>query len=224
MSLVGSPVFRGEREINEDVQQEERVPQQSGSLTMTVSFRCAVSVTHAGIGRDNVHYICTLNVCLWTTTHRMYFLFSAMVIGFEIRNQTVSERQAPSGMDRFPIRINITSERTSDLDYYVPLRYVDNVGEAILEGFQSTTLEFDALFGYGDPPEVEQVLFAGSQQLQETSFIINEFLAEDRECFSLRVVVLDAGPGVRTNFRCNEDGAGDAFFCLHTICILDDDG
>ena len=38
MSLVGSPVFRGEMEMSEDVQQEERVPQQSGSLTMTVSF------------------------------------------------------------------------------------------------------------------------------------------------------------------------------------------
>ena len=64
MSLIGSPVFRGELEMSEDVQQEERVPQQSGSLTMTVSFRFAISVTHADMGRDNVHYICTLNVCL----------------------------------------------------------------------------------------------------------------------------------------------------------------
>ena len=144
-----------------------------------------------------------------------------MVIGFEIRNQTVSESQAPEGMDRFFIRINITSERESEIDYEVPLRHVENVGEATLV---ETTLVFDALFGLGDPLTETQFLFAGNQLLQITIFIINDFHAEDRECFSLRVVVLDAGPGVRMSFRCNEDGAGDAFFCLHTICIIDDDG
>ena len=147
-----------------------------------------------------------------------------MVIGFEIRNQTVSESQAPAGMDIFHIGMNITSERRSEINYEVPLRHVDNVGEATLEGLQPTTLEFDALFGAGDPLEETQILFAGNQRLQITTFIIDDFRAEDRECFSLRVVVMDAGPGVRTNFRCNEDGAGDAFFCLHTICIIDDDG
>ena len=62
MSLIGSPVFRGELEMSEDVQQEERVPQQSGSLTMTVSFRFAISVTHADMGRDNVLYMYTKRV------------------------------------------------------------------------------------------------------------------------------------------------------------------
>ena len=146
-----------------------------------------------------------------------------MVIGFEIRNQTVSESQAPPGMDRFPIRINITSERTSEIDFEVPLRHVDNVGEATLEGLQPTTLVFDAQFGTGDPLEETQPLLAGGQRLQITTLIINDFRSEDRECFSLRVVVTDAGE-TRRNFRCNEDGAGDAFFCLHTICIIDDDG
>ena len=144
-----------------------------------------------------------------------------MVIGFEIRNQTVSESQAEFGMDRFSIVINITSERKSEIDYEVPLRHVDNVGEATVEGLQPTTTEFDALFGTGDPLQELQILFAGGQRLQMTTFIINDFRAEDRECFSLRYVVLD--PWFR-NFRCNEDGAGDAFFCLHTICIIDDDG
>ena len=147
-----------------------------------------------------------------------------MVIGFEIRDQTVSESQAPAGMDRFPIIINITSERTSEIDYEVPVRHVDYVGEATLEGLQPTTLEFDAVFGAGDPLEVTRVLFAGNQRLQITTIIINDFRAEDRECFSLRVVVTDAGRGMRMSFRCNEDGDGDAFFCLHTICIIDDDG
>ena len=145
-----------------------------------------------------------------------------MVIGFEIRNQTVSESQAPAGMNRFPIRINIMSERESEIDYEVTLRHIDNVGEATLEGLQPTTVVFDALFGAGDPLKETQILFAGGQRLQITTFIINDFRAEDRECFSLRVVVMDAG--VRRYFRCNEDGAGDAFFCLHTICIIDDDG
>ena len=160
-----------------------------------------------------LHILCTI-----------LFLSSAMVIGFEIRNQTVSESQAPEGMDRFPIRINITSEIKSELHYEVPLRHVDNIGEATLEGLQPTTLEFDALFGAGDPLEETQILFAGGQRLQITTFIINDFRSEDRECFSLRVFVTDTPGNLRENFRCNEDGAGDGFFCLHTICIIDDDG
>ena len=125
-------------------------------------------------------------------------------------------------MDRFPIRINITSNITSEINYEVPLRHVDNVGDATLEGLQPTTLEFDALFGAGDPLEEIQILFAGGQRLQITTFIINDFRPENQECFSLRVVVMDAI--LRRNFRCNEDGDRDEFFCLHTICIIDDDG
>ena len=123
-----------------------------------------------------------------------------MVIGFEIRSQTVSESQAPAGMDRFPIRINIMSERTSEIDFEVPLRHVDNVGDATLEGLHPTTLVFDALFGDGDPLEQTRFLFAGSQQLQIITIISDDFRAEDQECFSLRVVVMDAGKGVRRNF------------------------
>ena len=160
-----------------------------------------------------LHILCTV-----------LFLPSAMVIGFEIRDQTVSESQAPPGMDRFPIRINIMSERGSELDYEVPLRHVDTFGEATLEGLQPTTLVFDALFGDGDPLEETQILFAGDQQLQIPTFIIDDFRPENQECFSLRVFVTDTGGNVRTNFMCNEDGAGDGFFCLHTICIIDDDG
>ena len=146
-----------------------------------------------------------------------------MVIGFEIRSQTVSESQAPPGMERFDIIINIMSERTSEIDYEVPLRHVDNIGEATLEGLlNQPTTEFDALFGDGDPLEQTRFLFAGSQRLQTITIISDDFRAEDTECFTLRVVVMDAG--VRRNFRCNDDGAGGAFFCLHTICILDDDG
>ena len=147
-----------------------------------------------------------------------------MVIGFEIRNQTVSESQAEFPMDRFSIVINITAERKSEIDYEVPLRHVDNVGEATVEGQNPTTTEFDALFGTGDPLQELQILFNSSQRLQITTVIRNDFRAEDRECFSLRVFVTDSPGNVRRNFMCNEDGAGDGFFCLHTICIIDDDG
>ena len=105
-----------------------------------------------------LHILCTI-----------LFLSSAIVIGFEIRNHAVSESQAPDGEDRFPIRINITSVRTSEIDYEVPLRYIDYVGEATLEGLPPTTPEFDALFGAGDPLEETQILFAGSQRLQITT-------------------------------------------------------
>ena len=58
--------------MSEDVQQKERVPQQSGSLTMTVSFRCAVMQAWAG----TMYIIYTLNVCLWTATLLMYHYIS----------------------------------------------------------------------------------------------------------------------------------------------------
>ena len=160
-----------------------------------------------------LHILCTI-----------LFLSSAIAIGFEIRRQTVSESHTPSGMDRFPIIINITSSITSEIDYEVPIRHVLNVGEATLVGLNPTTLVFDAVFGTGDPLEELQPLVAGNQRLQINTVIINDFRPEDQECFSLRVFVTDTPGHVHPSIRCNEDGAGDTFFCLHTICIIDDDG
>ena len=145
-----------------------------------------------------------------------------MVIGFEIRSQTVSESQAQPGMEVFSVMINITSNITSEIDYEITIRHVVNVGEATVVGLNPTTLVFDAVFGTGDPLEETQRLVAGTQLLQITILIINDFRAEDPEYFSLRVVVTDTI--LRRNFRCIEDGFGDYFFCLHTICITDDDG
>ena len=145
-----------------------------------------------------------------------------MVIGFEIRKQTVSESQAPPGMDVFSIMINIMSNITSEIDYLIPIRHVVNVGEATVVGTIPTTPVFDAVFGTVEPLVETQRLVAGNQELIIIIIIINDFRAEDLEYFSLRVVVTDAE--MRTNFRCNEDGDGDDFFCLLTICIIDDDG
>ena len=147
-----------------------------------------------------------------------------MVIGFEIRSQTVSESQAPAQTEVFSVTINFVSKIASEIDYEIPIRHVVNVGEATLVGLNPTTLVFDAVFGTGDPLEELQPLVAGNQRLQINTVIINDFRAEYRECFSLRVFVTDTPGYVHPSIRCNEDGAGDAFFCLHTICIIDDDG
>ena len=85
MSLIGSPVFRDELEMGEDVQQEERVPQQSGSLTMTVSFRCAVSVTQScrhGQGQCTLYmYTKRMFMDNYTSYVPFYFLLQPWSLG-----------------------------------------------------------------------------------------------------------------------------------------------
>ena len=132
----------------------------------------------------------------------------------------MSESQAPIGFDRFIVNIEVASERTSEIDYEVHFRHVQNVEDATLEEIsQQTTAEFDALFGSGNPLEEMRVLAAGSRQLSVDAVIIDDFNAEGLECFTLRIVI-DTDIQ-RINIRCNEFNN---FFCLHTVCIEDDDG
>ena len=150
------------------------------------------------------------------------FSSSAMVIGFKLRNQTVSESQAPPSMDRFMVNIEFLSERTSEMPYDIPLQLVENVGAAILEGTLPTTTDFDVLFENGYSLEERQKLTAGSERLVVNTFIIDDFRLENEECFTLRVV-MDTHIQ-EMNFMCNEFNNPVDFFCLHTVCIEDDDG
>ena len=150
-----------------------------------------------------------------------------MVIGFTLRSQTVSESQIPSGQSSFIVDIEVMSERASEVDYKFLVRHVDNVGDAAVtreENVMLVTTGFDALFGFGNPLEEMQVLAAGNQQLSVNAVIIDDVHAEEEECFTLRIVVMDTGIGMHRNFTCNEFNNPVDFFCLHTVCIEDDDG
>ena len=136
----------------------------------------------------------------------------------------MSESQAQIGFDRFSPNIEVASERTSEIDYEVHFRHVQNFEHATLEGIsQQTTAEFDALFGSGNPLEETRLLTAGRQQLSVNAFIIDDFKAEGLECFTLTIVVIDTDIQYK-NFRCNEFNNAVDFFCLHTVCIEDNDG
>ena len=56
------------------------------------------------------------------------------------------------------------------------------------------------------------------------AFIRDDRRPEDRECFTIRIFIVDV-PGRRELFTCNEDDSGaDNYFCQTEICIEDDDG
>ena len=221
MSLMVLPVFRGKWEMSKDVKQEEQVPQRSGSSTMTVSFTIAVSVTPVGIIYTTMYI--TPSSCVKHKCTYYNYLSAAMVIGFTLRSQTVSESQASSFMHSFIVNVEVTSQRISEIDYEIPLRHIDSAGDATLE-HSPTTTEYDALFGFGNPLTQTQVLSAGNLQITTSTTIIDDLHVEREECFTLRAVVSVARPGLHMSFMCNEFNNPVDFFCLHTICIEDDDG
>ena len=153
-----------------------------------------------------------------------------MVIGFTQRRQTVSEGQVP-GVDFFPLPIDIRSMIESEQEYTVLFRVQEGMSTATVEAIsQQFSEDFDARFGNRqvdtDPIEDERLLVAGNLELNTavTTFIENDFLAEEDECYTIAIQSPDVG-GVRDIFDCNEDGSNaTSFFCLHTICITNDDG
>lgn len=152
-----------------------------------------------------------------------------MVIGFQDRSLTVSESDSGSGSDSFQREIVVHCLRKSERDYRVLFR-LQQSSTAFVEAL---TLQFssgyDALFGNrdnpGDPIQDERILRVGGFFFSPlTTLIRNDFLPEETECFSILITSPDI-PGFRTNFECNTDESGATdFYCLHTICIEDDDG
>ena len=174
-------------------------------------------------------------MCLKFLQSLVVFLFphAVMVIGFSQRRVTVSEAGVEQGVDQFPLTINITSERTSEQELVVLFRVQESSSTAKVEAIiQQFSTDFDAQFGTrsaeGEPIVDERLLQAGKLELQTElrTFIRNDFRAENQECYIISVVSPDQGPGVRQIFQCNNDADDGAinFFCLHTICIEDDDG
>ena len=154
-----------------------------------------------------------------------------MIIGFSQRRQTVSESDAPEGADSFSVTLDVHSLRFSETEYEILFRALEN-SNASVEAFNvQFQLQFDALFGNTKSPEAPIIdsrrLSSGNLRLSNTltTMIVNDFVSEDPlKCLTVRILSPDV-VGDRKIFTCNEDiDAQPDFFCLHTICIEDDDG
>ena len=150
-----------------------------------------------------------------------------MVIGFTTRSQTVSEGDAPPGNDFNYLRIDVATERTSERIHTIVFRHLESASTAIV---QSNVIQrdprFDALFGNEDnyPIEERYPLQPGRDVIPSLGTSVrNDFRSEDDECYTIGIVNTDFGG--RELFTCNRDeDMADNYFCLHTICIRNDDG
>ena len=159
------------------------------------------------------------------------FFFAAMIIGFSQRRVTVSESDALPDEDLFQHQIDVHSMRLSEIEYEVQFRVL-NTGTADVEAtnLQSSNI-YDALFGVRDNPqeplEDSRPLPIYNLELIDplNAMIRDDFNAEDdEECFTIVILSPDL-QNDRNIFTCNGDDVDATdFFCLYTICILDDDG
>ena len=152
-----------------------------------------------------------------------------MIIGFNERIKTVSEGDV-QGVDTFQVKVNVASQRTAEREHPMVFRLQESSTNATIETLLASSPFFDTTFGVrdslGGPIEELRHLEPGLLTVVPTlvTAIRNDFVPEDRECFTLRIFHVHV-PGRRELFRCNEDGVGaDNYFCEHTTCIEDDDG
>ena len=148
-----------------------------------------------------------------------------MFIGFAERYRTVNENVNPSD-ETFSIPIRVNSNRTSEQNYEVQFRVLQDSTARVGPIITNDTKAFDAQFGTEDDDVIRdsRVLFAGQMSLSGIfATIINDFIPEMQECFTIRIVNTDT-EGVRDVFNCTLDNQpGTDFFCLTTICINDTD-
>ena len=151
-----------------------------------------------------------------------------MIIGFTSRSQTVSEGAFLLGYDLNRLTIDVATERISERVHTIIFRHLESASTAIV---QSSVIQrdplFDAIFGNedNDPLEERFPLPSGESEIpSRVTTVRNDFRPEDGECYTIGIFTTDVG-GARELFTCNDDeDMADDFFCLHTICILDDDG
>ena len=151
-----------------------------------------------------------------------------MIIGFTERRKTVSEGDALSGYESFPLPMPLATLRTAEREHPMNIRLFGS--SAIVEPLGGVVNQFyDATFGsrgnIDEPIEKFFVLDALDDTIPPlTAFIRDDLRPEDEECFTLRVLPADV-PGRRELFTCNEDDSGAInYFCQTEICIEDDDG
>ena len=151
-----------------------------------------------------------------------------MIIGFTSRSQTVSEGDASPGSDFNRLTIDVATERGSERIHTIVFHHLESASTAIV---QSSVIQrgplFDAIFGNedNDPLEESFPLQPGESEIpSRVTEVLNDFRPEDEECYTIGIFTTDI-TGARELFTCNDDeDMADNFFCLHTICILDDDG
>ena len=140
-----------------------------------------------------------------------------MFIGYSQRRQTILE----GDREHFNISPMISVMRFSELDIPITISLDDNsINTADIEGYLYgiTSILTDALFG----PVEYHILQAGTLGLGSVIItIVSNFHPEETlKCFTLRI----SSQNTR-HFRCNEDNSNPSdYFCLHTICIMDNDG
>ena len=152
----------------------------------------------------------------------------AMTIGFTQRRQTVSEADRQN--QSFTVNVEISSMLQSETSYAVTFKApANNMGlvgcnqplnlldyDALFENFNVTTGHFDGL----------RLQINGSMVLSTplTLTIANDFNPELVECFTISIASPDVAKD-RDIFECfDDDDNMDMYFCLHEICIEDDDG
>ena len=153
--------------------------------------------------------------------------FSAMVIGFTARGQTVSEADVPDGFTTLTIPFEVDTERLSERELNITFRLLPLRGEARVDPSTSVNNETDAIFGARreerDPIEELFVLKPLAMDIDDRqAVIIDDFEPEGEECFVISIVSPDI-PGVREIFTCNSPEA-ESYFCSYEMCIVDDDG
>ena len=161
---------------------------------------------------------------------------AAMIIGFSQRRQTVSEADRTFIQDQsFPISVGVMSMITSEINYNISFEaFSGNMGQKASVGDiqQKDILDYDALFGEFNHStgnlQVTSRMFSGSTFPNSplTVTIINDFTPEPQECFTMGIgIVIPDIVRSRDVYKCfNEEEDVDTFFCLHEICIEDDDG
>ena len=151
-----------------------------------------------------------------------------MIIGFTSRSQTVSEGDAPPGSDFNRLTIGVGTERTSERFHTIVFRHLESASTAIVQSnVRQRNPLFDALFGNedNDPLEERFPLPPGESVIPSlVTSVRNDFRHEDDECYTIGMFTTDQMGG-KELFSCNDDDdMADNFFCLHTICITNDDG
>ena len=158
-----------------------------------------------------------------------------MIIGFAQRRQNISEADRPFPQDQiFQLFIDVRSLRISEININVTFETRRQQGDGrIAEVEELQVMDFldhDALFGTlnvaNDDLEDNRTLFSGMTVLQNrlNVLIVNDMGAEPVECFELLITSPDV-EGDRDIYECFDDiDNSDSFFCLHEICIVDDDG
>ena len=156
-----------------------------------------------------------------------------MIIGFSQRRQTVSETSGPLELVavlEIDVRSLIVSEINYDVTFETPISNMDRTADvgAINPG-PANIFDHDALFGttnetVGDLEDSRKL--PNGQIILSTPLaitIINDFKPECVECFTISIASPDI-TGDRDIYECfDDDDNMDMFFCLHEICIEEDE-